>query len=100
MSQAQIQKKAVSLFDHIKENMADKTEKEIKAGFTGSNGWFANFKIRNEIKSVSLQGEAKSADHEAARNYPAELKAIIEEGKYSDEQIFNGVFHFTFVHLL
>ena len=48
--QSEVQAKARSLFLQIKENLEDKTEKEIKETFIASNGWFANFKKRNEAQ--------------------------------------------------
>ena len=48
--QSEVQAKAKSLFLQIKENLEDKTEKEIKETFIASNGWFANFKKRNEAQ--------------------------------------------------
>lgn len=58
--------------------------------FVASKGWFENFKKRNGFKNVNIQGESSSADHAAAIDYPSQLAAIIQEGGYSTEQIFNA----------
>ncbi|XP_039593507.1 tigger transposable element-derived protein 1-like [Polypterus senegalus] len=58
--------------------------------FTASKGWFENFKKRFNLASVNLQGEAASADKAAAEKYVADtFKAIIEEGGYQPETVFN-----------
>lgn len=59
-------------------------------GFSASKGWFDRFQKRYQLKSVSLQGEAASADKEAAARYTNEtFKSIIEEGGYQPVQVFN-----------
>ena len=85
----QIQTKARSLNAGVKANLNDISEKEQKETFTASNGWFERFKERQDIKSVKLQGEAKSADVEGAKSYLPELQKIIDNGGYSESQIFN-----------
>lgn len=58
--------------------------------FSASKGWFDSFQKRFQLKSVSLQGEAASADKEAAARYTNEtFKSIIEEGGYQPVQVFN-----------
>ena len=86
----QIQNKARSLYMHVYANLEDKSEFEMnQKDFVASNGWFENYKKRHDIKSVKLIGEAKSADQQAAKTYPQELQTIIDEGGYSEDQIFN-----------
>ncbi|XP_051784731.1 tigger transposable element-derived protein 1-like [Erpetoichthys calabaricus] len=58
--------------------------------FSASKGWFAKFQKRYGLKSVSLQGEAASADTIAAETYVNEtFKKIISEGGYRPEKVFN-----------
>jgi hypothetical protein len=47
-----IQTKAVSLFQHTKKNLEDKTESEIKETFKGSMGWFDRFKKRHDLSCI------------------------------------------------
>ena len=67
----------------------------LKAKETGfipefvSTGWFYNFKSRHAFCGVKRSGEAKNADADTAALYPDELRAIIEEGRYKPEQVFN-----------
>ncbi|XP_064106983.1 tigger transposable element-derived protein 1-like [Macrobrachium nipponense] len=58
-------------------------------GFQVSKGWFHRFKIRFQLKSVSLRGEAASADKEAAAKYLEAFMKIIQEKGYRPEQVFN-----------
>jgi hypothetical protein len=52
--QSKIQAEARLLFYQIKDNLEDKTEKEIKEKFWASKVWFANFKKRNKAQRVQL----------------------------------------------
>ncbi|XP_039608826.1 tigger transposable element-derived protein 1-like [Polypterus senegalus] len=57
--------------------------------FTASKGWFQKFKKRFNLASVNLQGEAAS-DKAAAEKYVADtFKAIIKEGGYRPQTVFN-----------
>lgn len=57
--------------------------------FQASKGWFDRFQKRFNIRSVSLHGEAASADIEAAQKYPETFRHIVEEKGYKPEQVFN-----------
>ncbi|XP_070618050.1 tigger transposable element-derived protein 1-like [Erythrolamprus reginae] len=60
------------------------------ATFTASKGWFEKFQRRYGLKSVSLHGEAASADTGAAENFvQGTFKELIAEGGYLPEQVFN-----------
>ncbi|XP_070593700.1 tigger transposable element-derived protein 1-like isoform X2 [Erythrolamprus reginae] len=60
------------------------------ATFTASKGWFDRFQRRYGLKSVSLHGEAASADTGAAENFVRRIfKDLIAEGGYRPEQVFN-----------
>ena len=78
--------KALEVFDHLKKQKEDPS---AVPAFTASHGWFQNFKTRFGFHNVKKQGEAKSADEEAAAAYPARIKEIMEEGGYLPEQVFN-----------
>ena len=61
-----------------------------RTSFVASKGWFDKFKRRFGLQSVSLYGEAASADEAAARHYVEDVfPKIIEENGYLSEQIFN-----------
>ena len=49
-----IRAEAKLLFYQIKDNLEDKTEKEINEKFWASNVWYANFKKRNKVQRVQL----------------------------------------------
>ena len=51
--------------------VAVKTQNEA---FAASNGWFERLKVRANLHSLALKGEAASADITAAASYPRELK--------------------------
>ncbi|KAG7170829.1 Tigger transposable element-derived protein 1-like 31 [Homarus americanus] len=49
----------------------------------------ARFKKRNKIININIGGEEASADRVAAREFPPFLREIMEEGQYTDDQVFN-----------
>ena len=86
----ELQHRTRSLFEMAKEKLNDLSELEEKETFVASPGWWDKWSNRMGLGSVKLIGEAKSADHEAAEKFPAILKEVIENGGYSEDQIFNA----------
>ena len=77
-------KKAMECYHHLKAKETGPVPE-----FVASMGWFYNFKSRHAFLSVKRSWEAKSAYNDAAALYSVELRAIIEEGGYKPEQVFN-----------
>ncbi|KAG7155190.1 Tigger transposable element-derived protein 1-like 72 [Homarus americanus] len=54
-----------------------------------SSGWLHRFKRRNNITNINIGGEEASADRVAARDFPPFLREVMEEGRFTDDQVFN-----------
>ncbi|KAG7165630.1 Tigger transposable element-derived protein 1-like 91 [Homarus americanus] len=57
--------------------------------FTASSGWLQGFKKWNKITNINIVGEGGSADCVAASDFPPILREVMEEGQYTNDQVFN-----------
>lgn len=81
---ARFQRKALAIYGDLTK---DKNNPEP---FTASRGWFDRYKKRSNLRGVvKMSGEAASADSEAANIFIENFRAIVEEGGYLPQQIFN-----------
>lgn len=82
LSVTMIQEKAKSLFDDLQREQGESSQKEK---FSASKGWFVRFKERHRVPRFKTNSAA-SGNKDA---YLEVLKSIIEEGKYTPQQVFN-----------
>uniref|UniRef100_A0A452GJZ5 HTH CENPB-type domain-containing protein n=1 Tax=Gopherus agassizii TaxID=38772 RepID=A0A452GJZ5_9SAUR len=81
--------KALSLYVLLK-SPAEEGQLSDEKKFKASQDWLNSFRNRFNLKNVHIIGETASANEEAAKAYPAQLKKIIEEKGYLLEQVFNA----------
>lgn len=77
-----IQEKAKSLFDDLQRERGGSSQTEK---FSASKGWFVRFKERHFLPHFNMDGTAPGNKGV----YPEVLRSIIEEGKYTPQQVFN-----------
>ncbi len=58
--------------------------------FKASTGWLKKFLARHVMRSITLQGEALSADASSVGDFRKELGQFIEQEGYALSQIFNA----------
>lgn len=77
--------KAKELYDVVARRMGVNPIPPFKA----SKGWTQDFFKRHGFRHKHVRGEKMSADAAAAHDFPAVLKGVMEEGGYSEDQVFN-----------
>uniref|UniRef100_A0A8C3S184 HTH CENPB-type domain-containing protein n=1 Tax=Chelydra serpentina TaxID=8475 RepID=A0A8C3S184_CHESE len=81
-----LQEKALSIYAMFKPP-AKEGQPSDKKEFKASQGWLNSFRNRFNLRNVQTTGEVASANEEAAKAYPEQLKQIIEERGYLPEQV-------------
>ncbi|GFU98642.1 tigger transposable element-derived protein 1 [Trichonephila clavipes] len=85
-----IQEKALQFYKSMKQSEPSTSTSQAGKEFSASKGWLTGFLKRNILHNIKITGESATADEGAAKIFPEELAKIIENGDYSDDQVFNA----------
>lgn len=75
-----LQEKAIEFHEKFKDG-----EEE----FTASRGWLHRWKTRYGIRELNISGEKLSSNHAIVLQFKDEFEALIKDGDFSPQQIFN-----------
>ncbi|XP_035210630.1 tigger transposable element-derived protein 1-like [Stegodyphus dumicola] len=83
--------KAKRIYDDLKKNVpGSSSNQDNEEEFKDSRGWFFRFKKRCGIHSVTMHGEAGSADKKEAEKFSINFQKCIKDEGYCPQQVFNA----------